>query len=172
MQVEEAEAAARRATAADGSGAAAGPPVSRCGRHNPPWRRPYPPQLLPLHLCRSLLPQPYALEVSNRVQVEEAEAAARRATAVGRSGAMAGYESVHGGGEEEDDGGVPTAVSSDPSDEVVWNQGPDAGPILLAARRHHSSVDLASSNITDHVSFLIFTSLLKIEEITGVGVSY
>ena len=94
------------------------------------------------------------------MQVEEAEAAARRAMAAGRSGAAAGYEGVHGGGEEEDDGGAPAAVLSDPSDVVVGKQGPDAGPILLIARRRHSSVDLASSNITDHVSFLIFTSLL------------
>ena len=28
------------------------------GRHNPSWRRPYPPQLLPVRLRRSLLPQP------------------------------------------------------------------------------------------------------------------
>ena len=75
MQVEESEAVEWQAMAADGSGAAAGPPVSRRGHHNPPWRRPYSPQLLPVRLCRSLiLPQPYALEVSNRVQAEEAEA--------------------------------------------------------------------------------------------------
>ena len=85
MQVEEAEAVARRAMAAGRSGAMAGPPVSRHGRHNPPWRHPYPPQLLPVCLRQSLLPQPYALEVSNRVQVEEAEASARWAMAAGGS---------------------------------------------------------------------------------------
>ena len=95
------------------------------------------------------------------MQVEEAEAVARQATAAGRSGATAGYEGVYGGGEEEDNGGAPAAVLSDPSNVVVWNQGPDAGPILLAARHRHSSVELASSNITHHVSFLIFTSLFK-----------
>ena len=66
-----------------------------------------------------------------------------------------------GGGEEEDDGGKPAALLSDPSDVVVGNQGPDAGPILLVARCPHSSFDLASSNIIVHVSFLTFTSLLK-----------
>ena len=72
-----------------------------------------------------------------------------------------------GGWEEEDDGGVPSsspsnaAVTSDPSDVIVGEKWPDAGPISLFARRCHSSVDLASSNITNYVSFLIFTSLLK-----------
>ena len=99
VQVEEVKAAARRATAAGGSGAVAGPPISCRGRHNLPWRRPYPPQLLPVCLRQSLLSQPYALdlEVSNRVQVEEAERTARRVTAAGRSGAAAGYEGVHEG---------------------------------------------------------------------------
>jgi hypothetical protein len=100
--------------------------------------------------------------------VEAAEAAAWQATAAGGSGAAAGYEGMHGGGwEEEDDGGAPSsspsiaAVTSDPSDVVVGEQGPDAGPIMLVARRRCSSADLASSNITKHVRFLIFTSLSK-----------
>jgi len=72
-----------------------------------------------------------------------------------------------GGWEEENDGGAPSsspsnvAIASDPSDMVVGEQGQDGGPILLIARFCCSSVDLTLSNITDHVSFLIFTSLSK-----------
>jgi hypothetical protein len=70
---------------------------------------------------------------------------------------------------EEDDGGTTSslspsnaAVASDPSNVAVGEQGPDAGPILLVARRRRSSVNLrTSSNITNHVSFLIFTFLSK-----------
>ena len=70
---------------------------------------------------------------------------------------------------EEDDGGTTSSLSpsnaaaaSDPSNVAVGEQGPDAGPILLDARRRRLSVDLrTSSNFTDHVSFLIFSFLSK-----------
>jgi len=72
-----------------------------------------------------------------------------------------------GGEEEEDNGGTPllspsnAAVASDPSNVAIREYRPDAGPILLIARRRRPSVDLTSSNITHHVSFLIFISLSK-----------
>ena len=70
---------------------------------------------------------------------------------------MRGLEEVNDGGTQSSSSSN-AAVTSNPFDVVVGEQGPDDGPISLVARRRHSSINLASSNIADHVSFLIFTA--------------
>ena len=123
----------------------------RKARHLAPQPVPRPPQSamapsissLPIRLRRSLLPQPYVLEVSNRVQVEEAEAAARRATAAGGSGAAAGYEGVHGVGGRRTS--PPPALLATARERRGCRHRPRIGRRPLLARHHARGVVVVSA---------------------------